>query len=109
MERTTLERTAGHRVDIVGGGVAGLFAARTLHGGEVAIILVDRAQLLIRIAFLTGFRNRVGAVLTWAAFARAARRERTFTTGQIERLRDVHGPSSGTDRPTVPSGTTTAR
>jgi NADH dehydrogenase len=47
--------------------------------------------LLIHIAFLTGYRNRAGAILTWAAaFARDARRERTFTTQQIERLRDVY-------------------
>ena len=52
--------------------------------------------LFIHIAFLTGYRNRVGAVLTWAAaFARDARRERTFTIGQIEeparRLRRTAG------------------
>ena len=59
------------------------------------------AWLLIHIAFLTGFRNRVGAVLTWAAaFARDARRERAFTTQQIERLRDVYDPPSGRKQPT---------
>ncbi len=37
------------------------------------------AWLFIHIAFLTGFRSRVGALLTWSvAFARDARRERTF-------------------------------
>jgi NADH dehydrogenase len=47
--------------------------------------------LLIHIAFLTGYRNRAGAILTWAAaFARDARRERTFTTRQIERLHDIY-------------------
>jgi NADH:ubiquinone reductase (H+-translocating) len=47
--------------------------------------------LFIHIAFLTGYRNRVGAVLTWwLAFTRDLRRERTFTTQQIERLRDVY-------------------
>jgi NADH:ubiquinone reductase (H+-translocating) len=47
--------------------------------------------LFIHIAFLTGYRNRVGAVLTWwLAFTRNLRRERTFTTQQIERLRDVY-------------------
>ncbi|MHA6616824.1 NAD(P)/FAD-dependent oxidoreductase [Pseudonocardia sp. DLS-67] len=60
--------------------------------------------LFIHIAFLTGYRNRAGAVLTWAAaFARDARRERAFTTQQIERLRDVYRPPSGKDRPPVPS------
>jgi NADH dehydrogenase len=47
--------------------------------------------LFIHIAFLTGYRNRVGAVLTWAVtFARDARRERTFTTRQIGSLHDLY-------------------
>jgi NADH:ubiquinone reductase (H+-translocating) len=38
------------------------------------------AWLFIHISFLTGFRNRVGAVMSWwFAFARDLRRERTFT------------------------------
>jgi len=46
--------------------------------------------LFIHIAFLTGYRNRVGALLTWwLAFARNLRRERTFTTQQLE-MRDVY-------------------
>ncbi|MCE0767759.1 NAD(P)/FAD-dependent oxidoreductase [Pseudonocardia kujensis] len=49
------------------------------------------AWLFLHLAFLTGYRNRVGAVLTWtAAFARDARRERTFTTQEIETLGDVY-------------------
>jgi NADH dehydrogenase len=56
--------------------------------------------LVIHIAFLTGFRNRLGALLTWwLAFTRDIRRERTFTTQQIETLRDVYalplGPEAG--------------
>jgi NADH dehydrogenase len=40
--------------------------------------------LLIHLAFLTSFRNRVGAVITWAiAFSRETRRERAVTMGQI--------------------------
>jgi len=36
--------------------------------------------LFIHLAFLTGFRNRLGAVLSWSiAFATSARRERAFT------------------------------
>ena len=59
------------------------------------------AWLLIHIGFLTGYRNRAGAVLTWAAaFARDARRERAFTTHQIERLRDVYDQAPGKGRPT---------
>ena len=47
--------------------------------------------LFIHIAFLTGFRNRLGALLSWwFAFTRDIRRERTFTTQQIEILRDVY-------------------
>ena len=46
--------------------------------------------LFIHIAFLTGYRNRLGAVLTWwLAFTRDVRRERTFTTQQIATLHDV--------------------
>jgi NADH:ubiquinone reductase (H+-translocating) len=47
--------------------------------------------LFIHIAFLTGYRNRLGALLTWwLAFTRDIRRERTFTTQQIETLGDVY-------------------
>ncbi|MGO8884344.1 MAG: NAD(P)/FAD-dependent oxidoreductase [Streptosporangiaceae bacterium] len=47
--------------------------------------------LFIHIAFLTGFRNRVGALLTWwLAFTRDVRRERTFTTQEIETHRDIY-------------------
>jgi len=38
------------------------------------------AWLFIHIAFLTGFRSRLGAVLSWSiVFASGARRERAFT------------------------------
>ncbi|HUD77260.1 MAG TPA: NAD(P)/FAD-dependent oxidoreductase [Streptosporangiaceae bacterium] len=47
--------------------------------------------LFIHIAFLTGYRNRLGAVLTWwVAFTRDVRRERAFTTQQIQITRDVY-------------------
>ncbi|MFR9801817.1 NAD(P)/FAD-dependent oxidoreductase [Pseudonocardia sp. RS010] len=73
-------------------------SAGPLHFGGFAGWL---AWLLLHLAFLTGYRNRAGAVLTWAAaFARDARRERTFTTHEIETLRDVYDePAAGTDRP----------
>jgi NADH dehydrogenase len=49
--------------------------------------------LFIHIAFLTGYRNRAGAVLSWwLAFSRDMRRERTFTTQQIDTQRDVYAP-----------------
>jgi hypothetical protein len=45
---------------------------------------VDLWIWLIHIAFLTGYRNRLGALLTWwLAFTRDVRRKRTFTTQQI--------------------------
>ena len=52
--------------------------------------------LFIHIAFLTGFRNRVGALFTWwFAFTRDIRRERSFTTQQIETQRDVYALPEG--------------
>jgi len=42
------------------------------------------AWLFIHIGFLTGYRNRVGAVLSWwFAFTRDVRRERTFTVDDL--------------------------
>ncbi|HEX5121257.1 MAG TPA: NAD(P)/FAD-dependent oxidoreductase [Pseudonocardiaceae bacterium] len=50
--------------------------------------------LFIHIAFLTGYRNRVGAVLTWwLAFTRDRRRERAFTTRQVGIVADVYTPT----------------
>ncbi|HET9969783.1 MAG TPA: NAD(P)/FAD-dependent oxidoreductase [Streptosporangiaceae bacterium] len=47
--------------------------------------------MFIHIAFLTGYRNRLGAVLSWwLAFTRDLRRERTFTTRDVGRVRDVY-------------------
>jgi NADH:quinone reductase (non-electrogenic) len=49
------------------------------------------AWLFIHIGFLTGYRNRFGAVLSWwFAFTRDLRRERTFTTRQVGIVRDVY-------------------
>ena len=54
------------------------------------------AWLFIHIAFLTGYRNRAGAILTWwVAFTRDVRRERAFTSGQIGVVRDLYAPPSG--------------
>jgi NADH dehydrogenase len=40
--------------------------------------------LFIHIGFLTGFRNRLGALVSWwPAFVRDIRRERTYTTEQV--------------------------
>jgi len=47
--------------------------------------------LFIHIAFLTGYRNRVGAVLTWwLAFTKDSRRERAFTVQEMKTFRDVY-------------------
>ena len=56
--------------------------------------------LFIHIAFLTGYRNRIGALFTWwFAFTRDIRRERTFTTQQIETMRDVYTTPLGPSQP----------
>jgi NADH:ubiquinone reductase (H+-translocating) len=48
--------------------------------------------LFIHIGFLTGYRNRVGAVLSWwFAFTRDLRRERTYTTREVGIVRSVYG------------------
>lgn len=53
------------------------------------------AWLFIHIAFLTGFRSRVSAILTWfLAFTRDIRRERVFTRQQIETDHDAYSPAS---------------
>ena len=73
-----------------------------------AVVSVGRLQfagfpgwvvwLFIHIGFLTGYRNRFGAVLSWwFAFTRDLRRERTFTTKQVGIVRDVYA-----DFPTAP-------
>ena len=49
--------------------------------------------LFIHIAFLTGYRNRFGAILTWwSAFTRDRRRERAFTMRQVGVVADVYAP-----------------
>jgi NADH dehydrogenase len=56
--------------------------------------------LFIHIAFLTGYRNRLGAVLTWwSAFTRDRRRERAFTTREVGVVADVYTPVIPAARP----------
>jgi NADH dehydrogenase len=51
--------------------------------------------LFIHLAFLTGVRNRLSAVLTWlVAFTRELRRERAFTARDITTGRDVYPAAS---------------
>jgi len=53
------------------------------------------AWLGIHIAFLTTFRNRIGAIMTWAlAFSRESRRERPFSMQQIVAGGDVYQAST---------------
>jgi NADH:ubiquinone reductase (H+-translocating) len=55
------------------------------------------AWLGIHLAFLTSFRNRLGALLTWTlAFSRESRRERAVTMAQIVPGQDLYHPLPGT-------------
>jgi NADH:quinone reductase (non-electrogenic) len=76
-----------------------------------AVVSVGRLQfagfpgwivwLFIHIGFLTGYRNRFGAVLSWwFAFTRDLRRERTFTTKQVGIVSDIYAePPESTGAP----------
>ena len=58
------------------------------------------AWLFIHIAFLTGYRNRVGAILTWwLAFTRDVRRERAYTTRQVGHLASIYDAAVPAARP----------
>jgi NADH dehydrogenase len=91
----------------IGRGRAVVSAGPLKVGGFIGWVI----WLFIHIAFLTGWRNRVGALLTWwLAFGRNLRRERAFTTQQLE-TRDVYtqplgrtGLDSGAQSPAAPSG-----
>jgi NADH dehydrogenase len=57
--------------------------------------------LFIHIAFMTGYRNRLGAMLTWwVAFTRDVRRERAFTTQEVKATRNIYTQSLAADTPT---------
>jgi NADH:ubiquinone reductase (H+-translocating) len=59
--------------------------------------------LFIHIAFLTGYRNRLGAILTWwSAFTRDRRRERAFTTSEVGQVADVYTAVIPVARPAEP-------
>jgi len=130
------------RVVIVGGGFAGLFAARRLGRAPVQVTLIDRAEghaydkpfryrdlgsaayisrgravisafglhfggflgwvgwLFIHIGFLTGIRNRIGAVFSWwFAFTRDIRRERTFTIDDMPLPSGAYGDTGEPGHP----------
>jgi len=47
--------------------------------------------LFIHLGFLTGVRNRLGAIITWwPAFIRDLRRERAYSTQEIEFMRSIY-------------------
>jgi NADH dehydrogenase len=47
--------------------------------------------LFVHIGFLTGYRNRIGAVLSWwFAFTRDLRRERAYTTREVGVVQDIY-------------------
>jgi NADH:ubiquinone reductase (H+-translocating) len=55
--------------------------------------------LFIHIAFLTGYRNRFGAILTWwVAFTWDRRRERAFLTVQLENDPSTYAAGPGQER-----------
>ncbi len=61
------------------------------------------AWLFIHIGFLTGYRNRVGAVLTWLlAFTRDLRRERAYTTRAVGSLQDLYQERAETPAEATP-------
>jgi len=50
--------------------------------------------LFIHIAFLTGFRNRIGALFSWwVAFVRDIRKERAYTTSAVTLVQDIYEPT----------------
>jgi NADH:ubiquinone reductase (H+-translocating) len=67
--------------------------------------------LFIHIAFLTGYRNRLGAILTWwSAFTRDRRRERAFTTREVGVVADVYKaviPAARPGESAAPGGSVT--
>jgi NADH dehydrogenase len=63
------------------------------------------AWLFIHIGFLTGYRNRLGAVLSWwFAFTRDLRRERTFTVDDLPAAAEAYA-YGGRGKPDRPAGT----
>jgi NADH dehydrogenase len=99
---------AGRRIrnELTGDGAKGTFRYRDLGSAAYisrghAVLSMRRMHLhgfagwlgwlFIHIAFLTGYRNRAGAVMTWAiAFTRDTRCERAYTTALIDTARDPY-------------------
>ncbi len=66
--------------------------------------------LFIHVGFLTGFRNRLGALVSWwPAFVRDVRRERTYTTDQVGWIHSAYDVLPSADAgAALPSSTTGA-
>jgi len=65
--------------------------------------------LFIHITFLTGYRNRVGALLSWwLAFTRDIRRERTYTTRATGQVKDIYQQVAQAGEPGTEAGDATA-
>jgi NADH dehydrogenase len=65
--------------------------------------------LFIHIAFLTGFRNRIGALFSWwVAFVRDIRKERAYTTSAVSFVQDIYEPTLPTPRAAEERETTQA-
>ena len=63
------------------------------------------AWLFIHIGFLTSFRNRIGAILTWSlAFTLDTRRERAYTAHAIRSRRELYEPIAAAED-VQPTGT----
>jgi NADH dehydrogenase len=59
--------------------------------------------LFIHVAFLTGYRNRVGAILTWwLAFTKDSRKERAFTVQDVRNFTDTYTHPLGAPGPDDP-------
>jgi NADH dehydrogenase len=83
-------------------GRAVISVGRLRFGGFIGWVV----WLFIHIAFLTGYRNRFAAVLSWwLAFTRDLRRERTFTAADVATVHNVYGetPADLSTRSTEPS------
>jgi len=73
---------------------------REVHFDELAGWI---SWLFVHIAFLTGYRNRLGAVMTWAlAFTRDSRRERAYTGARVDTARDAYAEPTDAS-PATPS------
>ena len=63
--------------------------------------------IVIHIGFLTGFRNRLTALLTWVvALSSGVRRERVYTVEQIDRLHEVYASKIDLNPPVTPETAT---